>query len=94
MSNPYELTPHIAIASAPILGDMSIFIERIGGWPRISVIFAFIAYMVVALAACLVPKPKTRSERSKNANQVFLLEYHPIETSPKRPLRAALQTSV
>lgn len=77
MSNPYELTPHIAIASAPVIGDVTLLIERIGGWPRISVIFAFIAYMIVVLISCLRPQPRLPASNLRARDQVFLIELKP-----------------
>jgi hypothetical protein len=77
MANPYELTPHIAIASAPVIGDVTLLIEKIGGWPRVSVIFAFIAYMVVVLISCLRPQPRPPESNLRARDQVFLLDYEP-----------------
>lgn len=84
MSNPHELTPHIAIASAPVMGDVTLLIERIGGWPRISVIFAFIAYVIAVLVSCLRPQQRSRVSTSRARDQIFLLDYEPTGLTPKQ----------
>ena len=81
MSNPYEITPHIAHASAPLLGDMSLFIERIGGWPRISVILAFIVYMVIAIVSS-IRIYRAAGHGYRRRDQVALLTYDKDAVAP------------
>ncbi len=65
------------MASAPVIGDVTLLIERIGGWPRISVIFGFIAYIAVVLITCLRPQKEARATELRTRDQVFLLDYEP-----------------
>lgn len=80
MSNASHLTPHIAYASAPVLGDLNIMIERIGGWPRFSVVIAFVFYMVATLIICMRTGGGQLSSAGQSSGTVALITYDPETT--------------
>jgi hypothetical protein len=77
MSNASQLTPHIAYAASPIFGDINIMIERIGGWPRLSVVMAFVFYMAATLITCMRTGGRQLSSAGQSSGTVALITYDP-----------------
>ena len=75
MSSSIELTPHIAHASAPLIGDLNVFIERTGGWPRMGVVLAFVLYMVVAIITCIRTARAAALHSDQTRTTIALIPY-------------------